>query len=107
MLTLFYLRKGVKCQTILKCSSNDDKKAIKYIKYLYPIADYRFYYHDGKLHDITINGFWSDREYDYKTIEHRCSCGERFITLFKAFFIKLWYNVCILWNKIKERNRNT
>lgn len=96
MLTLFYLRKGVKCQTILKCSSNDDKKAIKYIKYFYPIADYRFYYHDGKLHDITINGFWSDREYDYKTI-----------TLFKVFFIKFWYNVCVLWNKIKERNRNT
>lgn len=96
MLTLFYLRKGVKCQTILKCSSNDDKKAIKYIKYLYPIADYRFYYHDGKLHDITINGFWSDREYDYKII-----------TLFEAFFIKLWYNVCILWNKIKKRSRNT
>lgn len=46
MLTLFYLRKGVKCQTKLKCSPNDDKKAIKYIKYLYPIADYRFYYHE-------------------------------------------------------------
>ena len=96
MLTLFYLHKGVKCQTILKCSSNDDKKAIKYIKYLYPIADYRFYYHDGKLHDITINGFWSDREYDYKTI-----------TLCKAFFIKLCYNVCVLGNIFMERNRTT
>lgn len=57
MLVLFYLRKGIQYQTLVKCSPNDDKKVKKYVKYLYPIVDYRYYTSGGGRKDITIGGF--------------------------------------------------
>ena len=47
---------------VVKCSPNDESIYKSTISKLYKIADYRFYVKDGETHDITIQGFWTNKK---------------------------------------------